>query len=620
MGPKKAGTRSSKTKKVAEKKKEEQKKEVTLKSGVDPKTFFGRKKSTPAAAVTGVQAGASTSASVGPSHQPRPKQMSGEEVASLMVESSDTEPELNLSLSQSSTHSTQEGTQQKSGEQQPAPAIVDVQPEPPPAIVVVQQPPPAIVDAQRKEQTQPPPAIVVVPQPPPAIVDVQRKQQPQPPPAIVVVQEPPPAIVVVVPPEVGAVQEIEPDAEQEEAATHAGDLLFSKSPPRKRRVSPWSSLPSIPSDDLDLNWEPQQSEHERERHPKKTRLGKRKVPGSLPLMECDVEQPDNYGDDESDPVITSITPGPEDMETNILTLSRLAATRDVARIPPTQATPKLPPASSFTFAQSRQRPTSTTSSTSSEVGSGTTAQPHSEFQHTTSSSSGFGSGTSSRRQKLSSPVWDFFTVSANEENIAICSICHSSVSRGKLGTNYGTGGQMTHMKKYHAIKWEDHLRIIKAGTINVGGEAVEGPRVEQEEEGDILSGSGTLSTSVRLPSTAVVDPTSSASATSQWHQSKSNPETPRSTGAKSATRSTASGITERNTKQRTIVSMFRQEGKYECNHPIARLYNAKPAKMLALDFLPFSFVEGVGFLEFVTTLCPKWNVPSRYYFAREKRP
>ncbi|XP_078497193.1 zinc finger BED domain-containing protein 4-like isoform X1 [Lissotriton helveticus] len=142
--------------------------------------------------------------------------------------------------------------------------------------------------------------------------------------------------------------------------------------------------------------------------------------------------------------------------------------------------------------------------------------------------------------------------------------------------------------------------------------------VEQEEEGDILSGSGTQSTPV--PSTAVVEPTSSASVTSEWHPSKSNPETPRSTGAKSATRSTASSITERNTKQRTIISMFRQEGKYERNHPIARLFNAKLAKMLALYLLPFSFVEGVGFLEFVTTICPKWNVPSRYYFARVAVP
>ena len=37
--------------------------------------------------------------------------------------------------------------------------------------------------------------------------------------------------------------------------------------------------------------------------------------------------------------------------------------------------------------------------------------------------------------------------------------------------------------------------------------------------------------------------------------------------------------------------------------------------MLALDLLPFSFVEGEGFLEFVEDLFLKWKVSSQTYFC-----
>ncbi|XP_078514398.1 zinc finger BED domain-containing protein 6-like [Lissotriton helveticus] len=534
-----------------------------------------------------------------------------EEVASLLLASSDTEPELNLSLSQSSTQSTQDGSAQ-----QPPPAVDVQQPQPPPAIGVV-HPQPQPLPATVVEQPQPPPATVVVEKPQPAIVLPQEQQPPS-----------PHQIVVVVPPEVGAVQEVEPPSEQEEEeATSVGDL-FPLNSPRERRVSASSSSQSIPSDDLDTDWQPQLSAHSKERHPKKTMLGKRKFPGRLELMEVDVGEQDTAGDkDGSDTVIiTSVIPGAEDVETNIFTLSRNAAMTDeqVPRITPTHSTPTVTPAPIFSTAKARQHPTSSRSATSTEGGSGSTRTElsHSEIPQS-SSPSGIGSGSSSsygRRQKFTSPVWDFFTVHPVQENIAVCTICHANVSRGKLGTNYGTGGQTTHLKKTHVIRWENHLASLKNVSTRVGGDTVvQGPlmvdqEVEEEGDDDLLSRSGTQSTPVA--STGVVKTTSSASATSQWHQSQL--ETPRS--AKSAMQGGPSSTTQRHAKQLTIPSMLRQEGKYERNHPVARLYNAKLAKMLALDLLPFSFVEAVGFLELVATLCPKWNVPSRYYFARVAVP
>ena len=41
------------------------------------------------------------------------------------------------------------------------------------------------------------------------------------------------------------------------------------------------------------------------------------------------------------------------------------------------------------------------------------------------------------------------------------------------------------------------------------------------------------------------------------------------------------------------------------------------AKMIVLDELPFKFVDGEGFKEFIATVCPKFHIPSRWTVARD---
>ncbi|XP_078520108.1 zinc finger BED domain-containing protein 6-like isoform X1 [Lissotriton helveticus] len=579
MGPKKGG-RSSSTKKGASAtaSKKEQKKQVaplTKETGVPTATFFGGKKTTPAAAVSaGDQAGSNTSASLVsvPPRQVRPKPMSAAEAATLIALSPSTS-DVGVDSSQSGIQSTQGVTH-----------LMSVQPQ-----------------LQRQPQVQ----------------QGEAQVEPQLP-------------TILVPPEVAAHLEIEIHAEVSAEQATSDDPLSFRSPARKRRASATSSSP-LPSDDLDLDWHPQiQSEREACHEP--TKLGKRKVPATHSVMgdEEEVEVVYSAADEEFDePVITVVTPAPVGMQqTDIFTLSRNAA-RDVGGValvpPPTTqvtTTPTRPTAS--IFSQGQQGPPSSSTSITSTSGA-VSAQQSQILPLPSSTSSGIECGTTNTNRNLKSPVWDFFSISKKAENQVICSICKQVVSRGKLGTSYGTGGQRGHLQKHHSIQWEAHLSNIRKAKSTNPNVAID---IASDDEELIVQGGGEearhiFSGTHSSPgsSTAVVAPTPSTPATSRW-LSKRVVETPmqKSTSMSLTGLKKSGSSLHMKTVQTTITSIFWSEAPLERNHPTARLYNAMLAKMLALDLLPFSFVEGVGFLEFVTTVCPKWKVASWSYFARVAVP
>ena len=49
----------------------------------------------------------------------------------------------------------------------------------------------------------------------------------------------------------------------------------------------------------------------------------------------------------------------------------------------------------------------------------------------------------------------------------------------------------------------------------------------------------------------------------------------------------------------------------------AQIVRKALAKMIVLDELPFKFVDGEGFKEFIATVCPKFHIPSRWTVARD---
>ncbi|XP_069061932.1 protocadherin-23-like [Pleurodeles waltl] len=231
-------------------------------------------------------------------------------------------------------------------------------------------------------------------------------------------------------------------------------LLNSMAPRHPARKRKGTTVPSSPSTTSD-NDDRGMEWPPVESGRRKERQGKNKIPESLRIMqENDIEEED---DDEQ----VIVQAGTEKYDITIQ-----PALRDVAQAAPTARI----------FIRPEQRP----------------APSHSSVEVCTEESE-------------------------QEENIVICSMCHVSVRRGKPGSHYGTGRQTTHVKKNHAILWEEHLK--KAAECGGGGEDEQSQETlsttgqmmvkDEEEESDILMQSRPA------PSSASKSP---ASATSQWHR------------------------------------------------------------------------------------------------------
>ncbi|XP_078496598.1 uncharacterized protein LOC144752591 [Lissotriton helveticus] len=594
MAPKKVG-RSASAKKVssATASKKEQKKQVsppTKETCVPTDIFFGGKKTTPAAAAVsaGDQAGSSTSASLGsvPPRKLRSKTMSAAAAATLVVQSPSTS---DVGSSQESTIQSTPGVTQLTSFQQPQP-----QRQPQPHVQLVQAQVHGQGEAQVEAEVEPQGEAQVVPQGE-AQVEPQGEAQGEAHGQVhgkvqLEVHGAAQLPTTLVPPEVGAHQEIDIQEElSSEEATHPDDdyPLSSRSPARKRSrrdttTTTSSSSSPLPSDDLDRDLKPaMQSESESRHEPTKVAKPKRKAPAKLPLMGDDdeLEVVSSAADEQSDddPVITVITPAPAGMQqTDIFTLARMAAVRDMGGValvpPPLTTTPTRPPAPIFFSQKGRHGPPS--SSTSS---SGAVSEQQKRIQpRPSSTSSGIESqsSTSTFSRHHQSPVWDFFTVSQRAENMVVCSICKVLVSRGKLGTNCGTGGQRGHLKQHHTIIWEARMRKIEEGkrktnpnvSLDIASDDDERLIVQggSEEATDIFSGTPSSAGS----GTAVVSPTPSTPATSLRH-TKTVGETPmRKTTSMGLTGlKTSSSSSTRKMIQPTIRQMLRSEAPFERNHP-----------------------------------------------------
>ncbi|XP_018122472.1 zinc finger BED domain-containing protein 6 [Xenopus laevis] len=85
-----------------------------------------------------------------------------------------------------------------------------------------------------------------------------------------------------------------------------------------------------------------------------------------------------------------------------------------------------------------------------------------------------------RKRKSTSEVWQFFY--RDDTNIcrAICGLCRISVSRGKLGGNFGTTALKRHLESKHPMEWAQR-KSMKAQRTD-GGEEEEDEAIEDEEE------------------------------------------------------------------------------------------------------------------------------------------
>ncbi|XP_063308951.1 zinc finger BED domain-containing protein 6-like [Pelobates fuscus] len=85
-----------------------------------------------------------------------------------------------------------------------------------------------------------------------------------------------------------------------------------------------------------------------------------------------------------------------------------------------------------------------------------------------------------RKRKSTSEVWQFFYRDANNICRAICGICRMSVSRGKLGGNFGTTALKRHLENKHPMEWAQRESMRHQR----GDEEEEEEPFEEEEEKD----------------------------------------------------------------------------------------------------------------------------------------
>nr|XP_039250111.1 zinc finger BED domain-containing protein 4-like [Styela clava] len=77
---------------------------------------------------------------------------------------------------------------------------------------------------------------------------------------------------------------------------------------------------------------------------------------------------------------------------------------------------------------------------------------------------------------------------------------------------------------------------------------------------------------------------------------------------------------ECSSRQPTIVEALSKRKLYDNSHPVSRCLTSKIGEMIALDFMPYSMVENVGFLRLVKELNARYTIPSRKYFSNTVVP
>lgn len=69
-------------------------------------------------------------------------------------------------------------------------------------------------------------------------------------------------------------------------------------------------------------------------------------------------------------------------------------------------------------------------------------------------------------------------------------------------------------------------------------------------------------------------------------------------------------------KQAKVDELLAKRGTLDANHPRAQAISDAIAKMMAIDYQPYSLVEDRGFVNLLSVLEPRYHVPSRTTFSR----
>ncbi|KAM3910054.1 zinc finger BED domain-containing protein 6-like [Leptodactylus fuscus] len=169
----------------------------------------------------------------------------------------------------------------------------------------------------------------------------------------------------------------------------------------------------------------------------------------------------------------------------------------------------------------------------------------------------------------SSPVWEFFCTLPNDKSMALCKICKKKISRGRAGTNVGTTSLRTHMKRHHQLIWQNRIGSVMQNE-------QDGPAPPHDKAASTASTWPLLSPSASVPP-------------SSFHQT-------------------------------SIKECLPNKQQYASTHPMVRQLNLHLTKLLAVQSLPYHFVESIEFQQLMACAQPRWRIPSPHYFSKKAIP
>ncbi|XP_053569641.1 zinc finger BED domain-containing protein 6 [Bombina bombina] len=227
----------------------------------------------------------------------------------------------------------------------------------------------------------------------------------------------------------------------------------------------------------------------------------------------------------------------------------------------------------------------------------------------------------SRKRKSTSAVWQFFYIDRTNICRAICTLCKTSVSRGKIGGHFGTSALMRHLEGKHPVEW-GRGKINKPKSINV-------VEVEEDEDEEADYQLEQIYPQPVVPFLNFKSPCfpqysdlshnvpSSVPVVPLQYNTNDKEDVFKEIANNCATVTFASLQDEHMSSMRNDLN---EDGKYTPNHPKAQSWNRNIAELMCGMGLSYSFIASKAFRKFMARADPRYCVPSKSFLSGKAIP
>ncbi|XP_077111148.1 zinc finger BED domain-containing protein 4-like [Ranitomeya variabilis] len=216
-----------------------------------------------------------------------------------------------------------------------------------------------------------------------------------------------------------------------------------------------------------------------------------------------------------------------------------------------------------------------------------------------------------------SAVWHFFDQDPNDQSKVICKKCSKTFSRGKILQNVNTTCMRRHLTSMHLQAWTNYQTSC---TVGAPGQN------EGSEQHHIAS--LTVSPPLRTPPAANVEGSSQGQSRQGIRRllvgstvcRPTSPTVSQSAVSTTTTTTTASSTICRSPVQLTLEETLVRKRKYSSSHPRTQGLNAHIVRLILLEMMPYRLVESKAFKDLMAYAVPRYDLPSRHFFARKAIP